>query len=102
MPAISYSVTATLPDRATADEYIAWLKDGHLDQVINHGADSAMIIRLTDPHTPIQVESRYTFPDRQAFDRYVSLHAPSLRADGLRRFPSDRGIRFDRRTGEVL
>ena len=31
MPAVAYTVLATLPDEPTASEYIAWLKDGHLD-----------------------------------------------------------------------
>jgi hypothetical protein len=100
MPAIAYAVTATFTDRTTADEYVSWLNDGHLNQVIEHGAQSAMIVRITDPATPIQVESRYIFPTRQAFDRYVAEFAPKLRADGLHRFPPSR-VSFERRTGEV-
>jgi hypothetical protein len=102
MAAIAYSVIATLPDQSTAREYTAWLEDGHVDEVIKHGAHSAMIVRLTDPPTPIQVETRYIFANRQVFDRYISNAAPGLRAEGLRRFPPERGITFERRVGEVV
>jgi hypothetical protein len=102
MSAIAYTVIATFPDRQTADEYIAWLEDGHVDQVIEHGAHTAMIVRVSDPATPIQVECRYIFSTRQAFDRYVSEYAPALRAEGLERFPPQRQVRFERRVGEVI
>lgn len=102
MTAIAYSVTATLPDQDLAREYITWLEDGHVDEVIKHGAHSAMIVRISDPASPIQVETRYIFANREVFDRYISHAAPGLRAEGLRRFPPDRGIRFERRIGEVL
>lgn len=102
MTAIAYSVTATLPDQDLAREYIAWLEDGHVDEVIKHGAHSAMIVRITEPKVPIQVETRYIFANRQVFDRYIDQAAPALRAEGLRRFPPDRGIRFERRLGEVM
>ena len=102
MGAIAYTVTATLPDQALASEYISWLEDGHVDQVLQHGAHTAMIVRITDPAPPIQVETRYIFANRQAFDRYLKEAAPRLRAEGIGRFPPERGIRFDRRVGEVV
>ena len=104
MSAIAYSVTATLPDARTADEYVSWLEDGHLDAVIKGGAHSAMIVRL-DPVSPAdrpQVETRYIFSTRALFDQYVRDHAPALRAEGLRRFPPERGIVMTRRTGIVV
>lgn len=99
---IAYSVIATLPDRATADEYVTWLRDGHIQQVIAGGALRGDIVRITDPATPAQIESRYVFANRQAFDRYTQTTAPALRADGLRRFPPERGVTFQRRLGEVV
>lgn len=99
---IAYSVIATLPDQATADEYVSWLEDGHIAAVIAGGAHSGVIVRITDPSVPIQIETRYTFTTRQAFDRYTQSFAPSLRANGLRRFSPDRGITFQRRIGDVI
>lgn len=99
MARIFYGVTATLPDRATADEYVAWLEDGHIDQIRSHGAHSAMIVRLEGE--PARVETQYVFATRELFDRYVAKHAPALRAEGLKWFPPERGVRFERRVGEI-
>lgn len=102
MTGIAYSVTATFPDEATASEYTAWLQDGHVDAVIQGGARQAMIVRLIDPPLPPRVETRYLFATRALFDIYIEKFAPALRADGLQRFPPDRAITFERRTGIIL
>jgi hypothetical protein len=102
MPAIAYSVIATLPDEATASEYTAWLRDGHVDAVVQAGAHSGMIVRIREPGAPIQVETRYIFATRGLFDRYVEHTAPRLRGEGLVRFPASRGVTFERRVGEIL
>lgn len=98
-----YQVTATLPDARTAAEYVAWLEDGHVDQVVTRGgAHSAMIVRLDDaPGARPRVMTQYVFSTRALFDRYVQDFAPALRADGVRRF-GDRGVAFERVVGEVV
>ncbi|MBX3389749.1 MAG: DUF4286 family protein [Phycisphaeraceae bacterium] len=100
MSAIAYTVLATFPDEPTAREYIDWLLGGHIGAVLRGGASSAQIIR--NQSEPIQVEIRYLFPNQQVFDRYVAEVAPGLRADGIRRFPPERGIRMERRSGVIL
>ncbi|MCW5775324.1 MAG: DUF4286 family protein [Phycisphaeraceae bacterium] len=102
MSAIVYTVTATLPDRPTAERYLEWLKDGHVDAVVAAGAHSAMIVRVTDPPEPIRVETRYIFPTRRAFEEYLADHAPALRADGAERFGPETGVRFTRSVGEAV
>lgn len=97
---ILYTVTATLPDEETAQEYVAWLEDGHVDQVVAAGAHSGMIVRLEG--SPIRVRTLYVFATRETFDRYVERAAPALRADGLKRFPPERAIAFAREIGEIL
>lgn len=104
MTRIAYTVIAMLPDEPTTRDYIAWLEDGHVDAVIEHGAHSAMIVRL-EPESGSegrQVETRYVFSTRELFDRYVRDHAPALRADGLKRFGPERGVRFARTIGTIL
>lgn len=97
---ILYTVTATLPDEPTAAEYVAWLEDGHVDEVIAAGAHSGMIVRLEG--SPIRVQTQYVFSTRETFDRYVQREAPALRAEGLKRFPPERGIAFSREIGEII
>ena len=102
MTRIAYTVTATLPDEATAREYIEWLNNGHVDEVIEHGAHSALIVRVTEPAEPIRIETRYIFSTRAVFDRYVERFAPMLREDGLKKFPAERGVTFERKVGNVI
>lgn len=108
MAKVYYAVIATLPNQAVADEYVAWLEDGHVDQVINGGAHSGMIIRLESPASDqspkgaCRVMTQYIFSTREVFDRYVEHHAPTLRAEGLKRFGPERGVRMERVLGEVV
>lgn len=103
-PPIRYTVTATLPTQALRDKYTAWLRDAHLQDVINAGADSAEMVLLdADPgEPPHRVQSSYRFTDRTAFDRYVNEKAPALRAEGLALFGPDTGVSFSRSIGEIL
>jgi hypothetical protein len=41
------------------------------------------------------------FASPSAFTNYLRTAAPGLRAEGLRRFPTERGIRLERRVGEI-
>ncbi|MBN8598115.1 MAG: DUF4286 family protein [Planctomycetes bacterium] len=101
MSAIVYTVCVSLPDEPIAREYIGWLTGGHMQAVLDGGAESAQIIRAQSPSEPLQLEVRYLFPNQQVFDRYVAEVAPALRAEGVRRFPPERGVRLERRVGVV-
>ena len=99
---LAYSVIATLPNEATLDEYVAWLRDGHIEAVVRGGASAGWVIRHDPlPGMPLRVEARYLFPSRAAFERYVAESAPALRAEGLARFPASRGVTFERVVGMV-
>lgn len=101
MSQIAYTVTATLPDRATSSEYIAWLPDGHVDAVLAGGAIRANVVRIDSPAVPIRVQACYVFPSSEALDVYTQDHAPSLRADRLARFGPDRNGSFERTIGVI-
>lgn len=103
MTRILYMVAATLPDEATAREYVAWLEDGHVDQVIDGGAHSGMIVRIEGaPGAAPRVETHYVFSTRERYEAYLATHADALRAEGLKKFPPERGIRFERKLGEIV
>lgn len=100
MTRVAYTVTATLPDEPTRDSFVAWLLAGHVDQVRAGGADVARVVQLTDP--PLGVQCRYEFPSEEAFERYLRVHAPALRAEGVARFGSVSGVTFRREVGTIL
>lgn len=108
MTRILYAVIATLPRQAVADEYVAWLEDGHVDRVVDGGAHSAMIVRLArregDGLAPdaCQVMTQYVFATRELFEQYEREYAPALREEGRLRFGVDRGITMSRIAGEII
>ncbi len=102
--AIAYTVRATCPSTALAAAYIEWLRGGHTTLVLRGGAESAMVVRLDAERAGDEprVEVRYVFSTREVFDRYIREHAPVLRADGLKHFGPETGVRFERTVGEVM
>jgi Domain of unknown function (DUF4286) len=97
---IAYTVTASFTDAAVAEKWLRWLGEGHVADVLAGGAERAEIVRLDGPGSECEV--RYRFPSREAFDRYLERHAPRLRAEGVARFPPERGVSYRRSVGEVV
>ena len=42
-----------------------------------------------------------SFNESNTVEAYLRDHAPALRADGLKHFPPESGVTFERRTGEL-
>ncbi len=100
---LAYTVTADFDELAVAAEWVQWLKDGHLDQVLQGGALEATVVRLEPTATaPLRFEARYRFASMAAFTAYEQGPAQALRADSLARFPAARGVRMSRSLGEIL
>ncbi|MEW6434071.1 MAG: DUF4286 family protein [Myxococcota bacterium] len=101
--AFAYTVVGDFDDATVAGEWVDWLRNGHLQAVLDGGAQAAELVRLEPTAAaPLRFEVRYRFADLSAFQRYEQHHAPALRADGLARFPPSRGVRLSRVLGEVL
>jgi len=100
MGALAYTVTASFVDPAVADQWLRWLTGGHVAEVLAAGAVAAEITVLDGPGHVLEV--RYHFPSRPVFEEYERLHAPRLRAEGLRLFPPGRGISYQRSVGAVV
>ncbi len=99
----AYTVACTFEDAAVAEEWIAWLRDEHLRDVCDAGAIDALVIRCdVEAGAKPRCEVRYRFTSRAAFDAYVRDHAQRLRAEGLKRFPPERGLAYERSTGEIV
>lgn len=98
----AYTVTAELPDEAIVGEFVRWLNQEHVPEVLQAGAMAAQIVRIADTDGPIRVEVRYTFATAELLDEYLRHSAPTLRAKGAARFPPERGIRYTRSHGTIL
>jgi hypothetical protein len=99
MAVVAYTVAVTFEDAALADEWLRWLHDGHVAEVLAGGAVDAEIIELDAPKRSFEV--RYHFPSRETFTRYEQEQAPRLQAEGLKRFPVARGVSYRRSIGVV-
>lgn len=96
-PLFLYSVRSTFTDPAVRREFIAWLRDGHLADVVRAGALDAELVEFAVPgDAPLgaigEVETRYHFASRAAFEEYAAGPAVELRAEGAAKFPPSRGI----------
>ena len=106
MPELAYTVYTTFRDPALADDWLRWLRDGHIAAVLAGGASDGEIIEL-DPAADAPAgsrafEVRYHFPTRESFAFYEEEHAPRLRAEGLKLFPVERGVSYRRAVGVAL
>lgn len=100
-----YTVTATFTDQATAQEWEDWMRNGHMQALLDCGALEAQLIRWTDPPedgSAIHMTAHYRFPSSEVLETYLHEHAEELRKDGLMKFPISRGITYSRRIGDVL
>jgi hypothetical protein len=103
MSQISYDVTCRVPGESKALEWLTWLKDEHVKEVIKCGARKADIIRFDDDGKPgVLFQIRYFFDTRESLETYLEEHAPRLRDDGIKRFPPEQGFLYERHTGELL
>eukprot|EP01031_Cornospumella_fuschlensis_P022533 gene22533-27502_t len=99
---VRYIVTATLRDVGILDEYVNWLKGGHVQLVVAGGARSAEVVVLdSDDHT-VRVESIYLFDSRAALQAYFDGPALELREDGKRLWMDTGKVSFSRRVGNVV
>ncbi len=95
-----YSVTATLNTQIAKDQYLTWLKSGHV-QALLQWAIRAEIIDLHSDSNQFQVKSMYLFKDQDAFQHYLQEGAPKLRAEGAV-IAQELGIQFLRQSGEAF
>ncbi|HEY4301478.1 MAG TPA: DUF4286 family protein [Candidatus Didemnitutus sp.] len=103
MPQILYTVRTTCPSVQVRGRYLSWLVPDHVLAVKAGGATGVrvVLIDLPDPAGAAALEVQYAFPSRRAFENYVREHAPALRADVLKHFPPESGVRSERQVAEI-
>lgn len=97
-----YTVKCTIDDAEVARRWLAWLKGVHIADVMKAGAAGARVVSLVTPGPKTRYEVHYTFASREAYENYILHHAPRLRAEGLREFPLELGILYDREGGDIV
>ena len=93
---ITYEVTATV-DASLIDAYERYMRDHHLPDVLATGCFEAASFSRSEAG---RYRIRYEVRDRATLDRYVAEHAPRLRADVEKHFPS--GVTLGREVWDVL
>lgn len=86
------------PDVAT--EWLRWLRDEHVQDMLKAGATRAEIVKLDGPVAAWQIA--YDFPSYELYEKYLKEHADGLQEESLGRFPPDLGLRYERSSGEVI
>jgi hypothetical protein len=87
-------------DSSVASDWVRWLRDKHIQDVLNAGATDAELVLLDGDLLAFEV--CYRFPCREAFDNYETEHAAALRDEGLSLFPLSLGLTYQRTVGESL
>jgi hypothetical protein len=100
MTAVRYTVGVRFTDRAVADRWLTWLRNGHIADVIAGGATHAIVYRLDDD--AIDYEVVYRFPTRCAYQNYEQQFAQRLREEGRQLFPPGPDIVYRRSTAETV
>lgn len=100
MAEILYTVAVSFTDAGDAERWLAWLREGHIAEVKAGGATSALVVQLEGEELAFEVQ--YRFPNRNIFSTYERDHAPRLREEGLRLFPTERGIRYRRSVAAIV
>ena len=99
MTRLLYEVTAAVQDHRLLDDWVRWMRETHLAEVVAAGAESGRLVQVDGATSTFLCQ--YEFTSRAALDRYLSDHAPRLRAEGAARFDAQQ-VSYARRTGEIL
>lgn len=87
-------------DPTITKQWIQWLREQHIQDVIDAGANSGEVVRMDEVETTYEV--RYQFNTRADFENYERDHAPRLRQEGIERFPLELELAYSRSTGESI
>ena len=96
---VLYEVTAVLRDEVVARDWVRWILDVHIAEVVEAGATSGRLLQIDDtPHTYVV---QYEFASRDSLETYLLRHARRLREAGALRFgPID--VTYSRRTAAIV
>ena len=102
MTKVRYTVICSIAQAETLPEFLAWLKGGHAQALIDAGALSAEVSVLeTEANEGIVVDAAYVFPSRESLQAYFDGPAAELRVDGKTRWIDTGKVSFSRKIGAI-
>jgi hypothetical protein len=90
-----YNVTIKI-DASIHDQWVSWMKEEHIPAVMNTGCfEKFVFVRIleTDESEGPTYAVQYHALSRAQYNRYIELHAPRLRKEGIDRW-GERFIAF--------
>lgn len=81
--AISYEVTVRTESPEIGREFVAWMREEHIPDVLATGLFAGAELAELDATS---FRTRYLAPSRASLDRYLAEHAPRLREAFAARF----------------
>ena len=87
------------------EEWLNWLKEEHIQEVLSYGAKGASVVKLDNDHEkggPATYEIRYMFPDRDSYNTYLNEHAVKLRQKTYATFSPADGFHYHRTSGDII
>ncbi|HQU56302.1 MAG: DUF4286 family protein [Chitinophagaceae bacterium] len=92
---IIYNVTIKV-EKQIADKWLQWLKDEHIDDVINTGcftqAQIHQLIDVDETDEPTYVV-QYFCPSKKMYETYLQLYAEVMRKKGIEKW-GDKFVAF--------
>ena len=102
MSKILYIVECTVTYATLEKDWLEWMTNEHIPQILKCGALKADIFLMDKDgiDTPMKTyEIHYHFDSRADFETYMNQHATKLRHEGLEKFPVSDGFHYKRRAG---
>lgn len=99
---IEYSVYVSFQDEALAVEWLAWMRHGHVKAVCEAGAIRAELFSVQNDRAGKHYVARYIFKSENDFKHYEEYAAPKLRSEGLKMFPVEMGVTYQRSTARMI
>ena len=85
---IVYNVTVSLADESIHHEWLQWMKEIHIPQVMQTGmfADSKMMRVLNEENDGVTYAIQYRCESLASYERYRTMFAPALQAETARKY----------------
>lgn len=95
---IEYIVTAEIPNKDVAEEYVHWMHNDHIKKIMDRGAGKCQLIRIDSEK--ILVEAHYSFCNRKSYNNHEK-ELSQLSEESFNLF-NPKGIKFTRKVGEII